>query len=150
MSSSALSEISHLIQNYTQVTPASTDWVSGTITSDDTWNLTTEAAQREIPEPPPYLLGVVTLIYGLIFVTGVSGNALVIFVLWYHKDMRSYTNWLLGNLSLADLLVILVCMPTAVLDLYAREVWYLGLFMCKYLNHLNISIFLLSFLHLEV
>ena len=88
---------------------------------------------RVIPEPPCYMLVTVTLLYIVIFVTGIIGNSLVIVVLWRNQAMRSYTNCLLGNLSIADLLVILVCMPTAVLDLHAKEVWYLGSAMCKYI-----------------
>ena len=42
--------------------------------------------------------------------------------------------FLLANLSLADFLVLLVCMPSAAVDLYAKEVWYFGGFLCKYLS----------------
>ena len=97
----------------------------------------TEALQfkklPEIPEPPLYIYITVSVLYSLIFLCGVVGNSLVIFVVWRNKDMRNSTNYFLTNLSVADLLVIVVCMPSAFIDLYAKEVWYLGPFMCEYI-----------------
>lgn len=36
------------------------------------------------------------------------------------------------NLSIADLLVVAVCVPTAMVDVFSEEIWYLGSEMCKY------------------
>ena len=83
------------------------------------------------PDPPLYLLIYCTLFYVLIFIVGVFGNLLVIYVINRNPDMKTPTNYFLVNLSIADLLVILVCMPTALVDIYSKEVWYLGPFMCK-------------------
>jgi hypothetical protein len=71
-----------------------------------------------------------TLFYILIFVVGFIGNFLVIYVLMKEKEMRTFTNYLLANLSIADLLVLFTCVPTGLHDLFARERWYLGKVAC--------------------
>lgn len=86
---------------------------------------------KVVPEPPMYILSMVGLFYTIIFLSGVIGNILVIFVVLRNKDMRNPTNYFLVNLSVADLMVLIVCMPSAFVDLYAKEVWYFGSAMCE-------------------
>ena len=88
---------------------------------------------REVPEPPFAMTFSVTLLYCLIFSCGVLGNMLIVYVVGWNRDMRNSTNYFLVNLSLADLLVLLICMPSAAMDLYAKGAWYLGPIMCEYL-----------------
>lgn len=54
------------------------------------------------------------------------------------KDMRNSTNIFLTNLSIADLLVLLVCTPTVLVEVNSKpETWVLGHEMCKfYFYHL--------------
>ena len=80
----------------------------------------------------PGFLAVTTIAYGVIFFFGVTGNALVAIVIWRNTDMRSSTNYFLVNLSIADLMIILVCLPSSLLELYVPAEWILGEFMCKY------------------
>lgn len=48
--------------------------------------------------------------------------------------MRNSTNIFLTNLSIADLLVLLVCTPTVLVEVNSRpETWVLGHDMCKWL-----------------
>ena len=84
-----------------------------------------------VPEAPVYILAIVSILYCIIFLVGMAGNFLVILVVCRTSDMRNTTNFFLVNLSVADLLVILVCMPSAFLDIFSKEVWYLGAVMCK-------------------
>lgn len=88
--------------------------------------------QRHVPEPPTYLLVVVTIFYILIFILGVFGNIIVILVIVFNKNMRSTVNMFLVNLCVADLLVMVICMPPTLVELHFKEIWYLGEFMCKY------------------
>jgi neuropeptide Y receptor type 1 len=67
-----------------------------------------------------------TIFYILIFIIGVTGNLLVIFVLLKDRELRNFTNFLLANLSVADLMVLFACVPSALHDLFAKEKWYLG------------------------
>lgn len=68
--------------------------------------------------------------YIVIFIIGVTGNLLVIYVLMKEKELRNFTNYLLANLSLADLMVLFTCVPSGLHDLFAKERWYLGKIMC--------------------
>ncbi|XP_064601050.1 gastrin/cholecystokinin type B receptor-like [Liolophura sinensis] len=91
---------------------------------------TTLPTARDTPHPPLYILVITTVVCVFEFVIGIIGNLLVAVVIWKNKDMRNSTNFFLLNLSVADLLVIVVCMPSAVMELHARDYWYLGEFMC--------------------
>ena len=53
---------------------------------------------------------------------GVVGNVLVLIVILTSKSMRSSTNLFLLNLSIADLLVLIVCCPNAMIEMYMRTV----------------------------
>ena len=88
---------------------------------------------------PEYIVVSVTLFYSIIFALGVIGNMMVILVVCRHKTMRSPTNVFLVNLTIADLSVILVCMPPALLEFYSDEIWLLGDVMCEY--NLPVSFF---------
>ena len=84
------------------------------------------------PQFPFYLRTTSTLLSALILFIGIVGNILVPIVVWRNKDLRSSTNIFLVNLSVADLLVLLVCMPTSLVELHSKpEVWILGATMCK-------------------
>ena len=85
-----------------------------------------------VPEPPHYLLGIWTSLYLVIFVVGLVGNTAVTFVVLRCRSMHTFINFLFLNLCIADLMVLMISGPTAVVDMYAREVWYLGKFMCEY------------------
>lgn len=64
---------------------------------------------------------------------GVLGNVMVPLVIFKSKDMRNSTNIFLMNLSLADLMVLLVCTPTVLVEVNSKpETWVLGEEMCKY------------------
>lgn len=80
---------------------------------------------------PFYTIAVSIFMYSLIFIIGFFGNSLVIIVAYLNRINQHNTHYCLVNLSIADLLLIIVCMPSAILDLFSKEVWYLGAFFCK-------------------
>lgn len=81
---------------------------------------------------PLYMRIIATLFCLLIFSVGVCGNLLVPLVVIKTKYLRNSTNLFLINLSIADLLVLIVCMPTVLIELHSRpETWLLGEPMCK-------------------
>ncbi|GFS07578.1 growth hormone secretagogue receptor type 1-like [Elysia marginata] len=82
------------------------------------------------PSLPTYVAAYVTLANILIFLAGTTGNVMVIVVVTRVRDMRSSINLYLVNLSIADLLVLLVCQPTALLEFYAKDRWFLGQALC--------------------
>ncbi|XP_067652814.1 growth hormone secretagogue receptor type 1-like [Haliotis asinina] len=101
---------------------------------------TTDAPAKNhpsVPHPPAYLLGTATALYVVVFVVGLCGNFAVISVVLQCRSMRTFINFLFLNLCLADLFVLLITGPTAVVDIYAREVWYLGKSMCHFITFLE-------------
>lgn len=70
------------------------------------------------------------LFYSLILIVGVTGNALVITIVTKYRDMRNATNYLLTNLSIADLSVLLFCTADGYQHLYGKDKHRLGNFMC--------------------
>lgn len=108
--------------------------LSGLVTLAASNTSTNSTRGMEEPQLPLYLPLYVTVLNVLVFMTGIVGNLLVIVVVVRFKDMRTPMNWYLVNLSLADLLVLLVCQPTALIEFFARDRWYLGEVMCTYLG----------------
>jgi hypothetical protein len=95
---------------------------------NESMNFTASSYQLDLPF---YTVLIPTIMYIFIFLIGFFGNALVIIVVCCNKSLQHNTNYCLVNLSVADLLLILVCMPSAIVDLYAKEVWYFGYILCK-------------------
>ncbi|KAL8587020.1 hypothetical protein ACOMHN_023410 [Nucella lapillus] len=85
----------------------------------------------EPPSWPIYQPIYITVLNAVVFFTGTVGNILVIVVVVMVHDMRTPMNWYLVNLSVADLLVLLVCQPAALAEFFARDRWYLGEALCK-------------------
>lgn len=84
------------------------------------------------PELPVELRTTSTVICALVLLLGITGNLLVPYVVFRTKDLRNSTNLFLINLSIADLLVLVVCMPTVLIELHSNpEIWLLGEVMCK-------------------
>lgn len=106
--------------------------VSGTL--NDSWG-----DAPAMPEPPHYILGLASVFYTLSFTVGLIGNVFVLIIVFGFKRMQSRMNLFFVNLSITDILILLVCMPSAVVDLFAKEVWYFGEFMCKYINTYSIT-----------
>lgn len=75
----------------------------------------------------------VPLFFGLIGVSGLIGNSLVILVVLSNPQMRSTTNLLIINLASADLLFVVFCIPATMLDYISNE-WPFGDTCCKIVN----------------
>ncbi|KAF7272216.1 hypothetical protein GWI33_014985 [Rhynchophorus ferrugineus] len=73
---------------------------------------------------------VVIGLYAAVFVTALFANLLVIVTVFKDKFMQNVTNYFLVNLSVADLLVALICMPNAAWRAYT-DIYRFGLFTCK-------------------
>ncbi|XP_064637445.1 cholecystokinin receptor type A-like isoform X2 [Lineus longissimus] len=75
-------------------------------------------------------------LYSCIFVIGVVGNALVIVTLIQNKRMRTVTNVLLLNLSISDLLLVVLCMPFTLIGVLLKN-FIFGPFMCPTIRYLQ-------------
>lgn len=93
--------------------------------------------------PTPFEWTLIGL-YLVVFIVGMVGNFLVCFVVCVDHKMRTVTNLFIVNLSVADFLVLLVCLPTTVL-VDVTETWYMGRIMCKIVQYLQVNAFLFAF-----
>ena len=87
------------------------------------------------PTPYEWLL---VCSYVILFIVGLVGNFLVCFAVWRNLSMRTVTNYFIVNLAIADILVVIICLPPTVLG-DVTETWYLGAVMCKIVHYMQVS-----------
>ena len=87
------------------------------------------------PTPYEWLL---VASYCILFIGGLVGNFLVCFAVWRNHSMRTVTNYFIVNLAIADLLVVIICLPPTVLG-DVTETWYLGSVMCKIVHYMQVG-----------
>ncbi|CAF0870888.1 unnamed protein product [Brachionus calyciflorus] len=78
-----------------------------------------------------YLSLIFSGLFGFTFIFGLLTNSLVVVVFLFKSELRQYTNYFFTNLSIADLLVIIVCIPVAISDLLSPDIWNFGVIYCK-------------------
>lgn len=60
--------------------------------------------------------------YSFVFIVGLIGNSFVIAVVLRAPKMRTVTNYFIVNLALADILVIVFCLPATLMsNIFVRE-----------------------------
>ncbi|XP_026682351.1 neuropeptide Y receptor type 1-like [Diaphorina citri] len=116
------------------------------LTSPDNWTLAIGAAENasllnltnssfvpkingfdDGPQFPAYIRTPSMVLCSIILCIGVLGNIMVPCVILKSKDMRNSTNIFLMNLSIADLMVLLVCTPTVLVEVNSKpETWQMG------------------------
>lgn len=78
-------------------------------------------------------------LFFLVFVFGLIGNILVFHAVWSNFHLRNATNYFLVNLSIADFLVLLICLPPTVVHDIAQT-WFLGQIICKIVTYLQVNL----------
>ncbi|XP_071964476.1 G-protein coupled receptor 54-like [Antedon mediterranea] len=101
------------------------------------YNFTCEQMELHIPEYINSYLRIIKvvapLILVLISVIGILGNATVLFIIYWYNDMRSVTNFFIGNLATTDITFLVICtIPTAAVYMG----WSPNSFMCKGMNYM--------------
>ncbi|XP_046649911.1 QRFP-like peptide receptor isoform X1 [Daphnia pulicaria] len=104
----------------------------GTISTDD-YRSTVISAFYYLHEPSKLI---VLSLYSVVFLLAAVCNLLVIVVIFRFQHLHSVTNYFLVNLSVADLLVTMICMPMA-MSQNITVIWFYGLFMCKFVTYLQ-------------
>lgn len=62
------------------------------------------------------------LAYSFVFLLGLVGNCLVVAVVFRAPRMRTVTNYFIVNLAIADILVVLFCLPATLLsNIFVRK-----------------------------
>ncbi|XP_024081487.1 growth hormone secretagogue receptor type 1-like isoform X2 [Cimex lectularius] len=108
-------------------------------------NLSTNLTHFEATDPTPvfpaYIRTVSMVLCTVILGIGVVGNVMVPLVIIKTKDMRNSTNIFLMNLSIADLMVLLICTPTVLVEVNSQpETWVLGEHMCKAVPFVELTV----------
>jgi len=71
---------------------------------------------------PLHMIVTFSVAYSVVFVLGLVGNGLVVWVVYSNRRMHNVTNYFIVNLALADILVCLLCLPITLLqNLYSGE-----------------------------
>ncbi|XP_043253428.1 neuropeptides capa receptor-like [Colletes gigas] len=73
----------------------------------------------------------ITLVYVVIFVSGVVGNITTCIVIRKHPNMQTTPNCYLFNLAVSDLLLLITGIPTELSTLWEQYPWKWGLIVCK-------------------
>ncbi|XP_026815404.1 growth hormone secretagogue receptor type 1-like [Rhopalosiphum maidis] len=90
---------------------------------------------------PGYIRTTCMVVCVIILGVGVVGNMMVPIVILKSKDMRNSTNIFLMNLSIADLMVLLICTPTVFVEVNSRpETWVLGEELCKAVPFVELTV----------
>lgn len=74
----------------------------------------------------------ITVIYALIFFTGVLGNIAVCLVIVSNASMQTATNYYLFSLSVSDLTLLLLGLPNDLKVYWEQYPWTLGVTLCKF------------------
>ncbi|CAH1242803.1 CCKBR [Branchiostoma lanceolatum] len=108
-----------------------------TDSSNDSWWQTGNGTMIKEPYVGAYeILGMLwisvptILTYGITFIVGTLGNALVLFCTVRYKRLRAATTYYLASLAAADLIICFACVPIRTAEYFLPQ-WELGLFMCK-------------------
>ena len=106
-----------------------------------------------IYEIPNSLVIVLSILYGIIILTALLGNTLVIYVVIVSPRMRTVTNYYIANLAFADVTIAMFAFPFQ-FHAALMQRWDLPAFMCKFcptvgVLSVNISIFTLVALALD-
>ncbi|XP_041089393.1 pyroglutamylated RF-amide peptide receptor [Polyodon spathula] len=83
-----------------------------------------------IPRLPAALQPALGVLYGLIFVLALAGNASVPILLRREKALKSNSAFFVCSLALSDLLLSLFCIPATLLQHFSTN-WLAGQFLCK-------------------
>ncbi|GIX82087.1 pyrokinin-1 receptor [Caerostris darwini] len=71
-----------------------------------------------------------TIVYVLLFITGVVGNICTCVVIYYNRYMHTATNYYLCSLAVSDLLLLVMSLPQEVYELWVPQPYPLGEAMC--------------------
>ncbi|XP_066999950.1 neuropeptides capa receptor-like [Anabrus simplex] len=74
----------------------------------------------------------ITIVYALIFVTGIVGNFAVCAVIMRTSEMHTSTNYYLFSLAISDLALLLLGLPNEMSMIWQQYPWVLGEALCKF------------------
>jgi hypothetical protein len=99
------------------------------VIASSNWSRQAYLEQQRGPQRHEHVIAV-TMVYGAIFVTGVIGNVCTCVVILRNRYMQTATNCYLFNLALADLLMLIVGLPTEMYGYWIAYPWPFGQAFC--------------------
>ena len=84
-------------------------------------------------------------LYGLIFLFGIVSNMVVIVVYMTSENFKNYTRYFFINLSISDMISLIICIPKVVTDLFITYGWKFGFYYCEFFFLLKLFYFILIF-----
>lgn len=84
------------------------------------------------PIPPAYLQGTAAVVYTLLSIFTVGGNALVYLIVFHYMGIATGTNLFIANLAVTDIFIGIFCIPIVLISDYLLSDWPFGIFMCKF------------------
>lgn len=104
---------------------------------DDIWNTTVNGSQVVDPtlifgpqRDSLYIVLPITIIYSLIFITGLFGNIFTCIVIIRNKSMHTATNYYLFSLAISDLLLLVSGMPQEMYSIWSKWPYIFGNVFC--------------------
>ncbi|XP_063149510.1 prolactin-releasing peptide receptor-like [Candoia aspera] len=73
-------------------------------------------------------------LYALLVIVACTGNLLLLFLISFTKKLHSTTNFLIGNLAAADLIMCIFCVPLTAMYAFESRGWLFGVFMCYFVT----------------
>ncbi|KPP72810.1 motilin receptor-like, partial [Scleropages formosus] len=89
----------------------------------------------------------VTVICLLLFLVGVTGNAMTILIIQHFKDMKTTTNLYLSSMAVSDL-VIFLSLPFDLYRLWKYTPWVFGELVCRLSHYINEGCTYATILHI--
>ena len=115
-----------------------------------TASMNTTSLNDYIEEHSKFKIVILGVLYTLIFLIGITGNSLVVYVVCAKKNMRSVTNLFIMNLGLSDILMCLLAVPFTPIAFFQDD-WILGKFLCHLVSYsLGISVYVSTLTSLAI
>lgn len=95
------------------------------------------------PIPPLYLQVIAAVVYTVLSIMTVGGNALVCLIVFRYMGFATVTNLFIANLALTDFFIGLFCIPIVLISDFLLSDWPFGLVMCKFTSFAQ-SVFVVS------
>uniref|UniRef100_A0A4W4GDZ4 G-protein coupled receptors family 1 profile domain-containing protein n=1 Tax=Electrophorus electricus TaxID=8005 RepID=A0A4W4GDZ4_ELEEL len=73
-------------------------------------------------------------LYAMLVLVACSGNLFLLFLIGLNRKLHSTTNFLIGNLALADLVMCLFCVPLTAFYAFDEHGWVFGHFLCHFVT----------------
>ena len=94
---------------------------------DISLNITSDFMSNDVYESTVF-----ACLYGLIFLFGIVSNMVVIIVYMTSENFKNYTRYFFINLSISDMISLIICIPKAISDLFITYGWKFGFYYCKF------------------